>query len=349
MPKKNPNKNNSVTLKEVAAELGVSAMTVSRAVNNSPNVDSKTKKRILEKAKKMGYTPNLVAKSLVSSKTYTVGVVIPEISHSFFPDVVRGIEEVVDSKAYQILLTNTSDNFEKEKKVIEALKAKRVDGMLISSSLMTDNFSYYKELIKSGMPIVFFDRCIENIGASCIKVNDQAASQQITEHLINLGYKKIGYLSGPKKVSIGKARFDGFNIAMIKNGLPVDDKLIIENGYNEKGGYDAMKKLLKLPAKDRPRAVVAVNDPVAFGAMDAIKDANLRIPEDIAIVGFTNDIRANLVTPPLTTVNQPAYELGKKAASKLIDTIQEKGDLVENVELITNLVVRESCGSLLYK
>jgi len=349
MPKKNPNKNSSVTLKEVAAELGLSAMTVSRAVNDSPNVNSKTKKKILEKAQKMGYTPNLVAKSLVSSKTYTVGVVIPEISHSFFPDVVRGIEEVVDSKAYQILLTNTSDNFEKEKKVIDALKAKRVDGMLISSSLTKDDFSFYEDLIKSGMPVVFFDRCIENIGASCIKVNDQAASQQITEHLIKLGYKKIGYLSGPRNVSIGKARFDGFSIAMIKNGLPVVDKLIVENGYNERGGYDAMKKLLKLPEKDRPRAVVAVNDPVAIGAMEAIKDVNLRIPEDIAIVGFTNDIRAKLVSPPLTTVSQPAYELGKKAASKLIDTIQEKVDVVENIELITSLVVRESCGSQLAK
>ncbi len=347
MPKKNHNKNGSVTLKEVAAELGVSAMTVSRAVNNSPNVDVKTKKRILAKVKEMGYTPNLVAKSLVSSKTFTVGVVIPEISHSFFPDVVRGIEEVLDSKEYQILLTNTSDNFEKEKKVIQALKSKRVDGILISSSLTTDDFSFYEELINSGIPIVFFDRCIENLGASCIKVNDQAATQQITEHLIKLGYKKIGYLSGPKNVSIGKARFDGFNMAMIKNGLAIDEKLIVENGYNEKGGYDAMNELLMLPEKDRPRAIVAVNDPVAFGAMDAIKEANLRIPEDIAIVGFTNDIRAKLVTPPLTTVNQPAYDVGKKAASKLIATIQEKGDLVENVELITSLVIRESCGSQL--
>ena len=345
MPREIKKSTKNVTLKEVAAELGVSTMTVSRAINNRPNVDEQTKKKIMEVVTRMGYTPNLVAKSLISSKTYTIGVVIPEISHSFFPEVVKGIEEVANSHNYQIFLTNTSDSFEKEKAVIEALRAKRVDGILISTSLTNNDYSFYKRLVESGLPMVFFDRCISDVGISCIGVNDKSASRQITEHLIHKGYKRIGYLSGPKQLSIGKDRFEGFMEAMLLHNLPVDENLIIENGFNEKGGYHAMNKLLELPVSQRPRAVVAVNDPVAFGAMDAIREAGLRIPEDIAIVGFTNDIRASLVNPPLTTVHQPAFEVGKKAASKIIKTIEYEDEPVENVELITKLVIRQSCGS----
>jgi DNA-binding LacI/PurR family transcriptional regulator len=334
----------NITLKEVAEAVGVSTMTVSRVINNRPYVDENTRKKILEAARKMGYTPNHVAKSLVSSRTYTIGVIIPEISHSFFPEVVRGIEEATNNKNYQIFLTNTSDSFEKEQKVINVLRSKRVDGILVSSSLTTDDFSFYKQIIKSGLPLVFFDRGVEDIGASCIGVNDKTASRQITEHLISHNYERIGYLSGPKRVSIGKERFDGYIEAMTRHKLKIDERLIIENGFNEKGGYEAMNKLLALPKEIRPRAVVAVNDPVAFGAMDAIREAGLEIPNDIAIAGFTDDIRAKLVACPLTTVQQPAYEVGKKAASKLIRTIENKDETVENVELMTKIVIRKSCG-----
>jgi DNA-binding LacI/PurR family transcriptional regulator len=344
MPKESRGKPGNITLKEVAEAVGVSTMTVSRVINNRPNVDEKTRKKILEAARKMGYTPNHVAKSLVSSRTYTIGVIIPEISHSFFPEVVRGIEEATNYKNYQIFLTNTSDSFGKEQKAINALRSKRVDGILVSTSLTTDDFLFYKQIISSGLPLVFFDRGIEDIGASCIGVNDKAASRQITGHLISHHYGRIGYLSGPKRVSIGKERFDGYIEAMTKHNLAIDERLIIENGFNEKGGYEAMNKLLALPKEIRPRAVVAVNDPVAFGAMDAIREAGLDIPNDIAIAGFTDDIRAKLVACPLTTVQQPAYEVGKKAASKLIRTIENKDEPVENVELITTLVIRKSCG-----
>jgi DNA-binding LacI/PurR family transcriptional regulator len=344
MTKKSRDRTKNITLKEVAAELGVSMMTISRAINNRPNVDSQTRQRILDTAREMGYTPNHVAKSLVSSKTYTIGIVIPEISHSFFPEVVRGIEELTNAKNYQIFLTNTSDSFEKEQKIINALRSKRVDGILVSSSLTTNDFSLYKNVIASGLPLVFFDRCIEDIGASCISVNDLTASRQITEHLIGHEYKKIAYLSGPKNISIGKERLEGFMSAMDQHQLEIDDRWIVEAGFNEIGGYKAMQQLLTLPETSRPRAVVAVNDPVAIGAMSAIKEAGLSIPDDIAIVGFTNDIRAELMPCPLTTVHQPAYEIGKIAASKLIQTIENTNEPIENIELIASLLTRRSCG-----
>ncbi len=217
-----------VTLKQIAEALGVSAMTVSRALNNRSNVDDKTKERVLKKARSMGYTPNHVAKSLVSRKTYTIGVLIPEITHAFFPEVVRGIEEVTNQFDYQLFLTNANEQFEREKEAIKILRSKRVDGILISSSLTTDDYSFYEDIINGRPKIVFFDRCIENIGASCVSVNDQASSKKITEHLIKEhNYTKIAHLSGPQKVSIGRERYEGYLEALRKHNLPIKDKWII--------------------------------------------------------------------------------------------------------------------------
>nr|WP_286670555.1 LacI family DNA-binding transcriptional regulator [Fodinibius salsisoli] len=293
----------------------------------------------------MGYTPNHVAKSLVSSKTYTIGVVIPEITHAFFPEVVRGIEEVTNSSSYQLFLTNANEKFEQEKKAIKALRSKRVDGILISSSLTVEDYSFYKQLIQSDTEIVFFDRCVENIGASCVSVNDKISARQITEHLITEhGFTKLAYLSGPQHVSVGRERYQGFLDAMNKHDIPLVDKWIIEGGFQEKAGYKAMKQILDLPRDEFPEAIINVNDPSAIGAIQAINEEGLSIPDDFAIVGFTDDIRANLLKVPLTTVHQPAYEVGKRAARKLLDSIENEDEPTENIELLTTLKIRASCG-----
>jgi len=331
------------TQKEIAKELGISVMTVSRALNNRENVDEKTKKKVLATAKRLGYKPNQIAKSLVLNKTFTIGVVVPEISHSFFPEVIRGIEEVAYQHNYHLILTHSAEKQKREKDALNTLESHRVDGILISTAESVKNFKLYKELVNAKYPIVFFDRYVEGIDASSVGINDKESSKEITKHLISHGYHKLAHLSGPKEVSIGNKRLEGFKEALEEADLKIDPDLIVESGFNESGGYDAMKKLLKLPKNKRPRAVVAVNDPAAFGAMQAIKDAGLRIPEDIAIVGFTDDIRAELVSCPLTTVRQPAYEVGKKAAQKLIDCIN--GDeKVEHIVVETELVIRQSCG-----
>jgi DNA-binding LacI/PurR family transcriptional regulator len=345
MAKDGKKTNGIVTLKEVAAALGLSTMTVSRALNDRPNVNPKTKKRIQEVATKMGYTPNHVAKSLVSNRTYTIGVVIPEIGHAFFPEVVRGIDEISSEANYQIFLTNSSEDFEKEKRSIEALRAKRVDGILVSTSIKSTDFSFFENLRNTGIKIVFFDRCIHNLGISCIGVNDRVASRQITEHLIKNGYKKIAYLSGPPEVTIGRERLAGFREALSSAGIEINENRIVETGLTEIDGKEAMQKLLALPEEERPDAVATVNDPSALGAIEAIKEYGLSIPDDIAIVGFTNEVRASIIDPPLTTINQPAYDVGKKAADKLLRTIENENEPVENVELVANLVVRKSCGS----
>jgi DNA-binding LacI/PurR family transcriptional regulator len=333
-----------VTLKHIAEELGISAMTVSRAINNRSNVDEKTKERVLKKAESMGYTPNHIAKSLVSNKTSTIGVVVPEIAHSFFAQAIQGMEKITYRDDYRIILTHSAEKEDREKYALETLRAQRVDGILISSAEKISDYEVYKSIVRSGIKLVFFDRCVEYIGASCIQVDDRVGSKKIMQHLVDHGYKRIAHLRGPMSVSIGKERLEGYKEALKENDLPVDESLIIESGFTEKGGYEAMKNLLEAGKDKLPDAVFAVNDPSAFGAMDAIEDHGLSVPDDIAIVGFSDDIRAGLMAPSLTTVRQPAYQIGKIAADKLIRLIENENEPVENIEVKTELVIRESCG-----
>ncbi|MBF8295233.1 MAG: LacI family transcriptional regulator [Bacteroidetes bacterium] len=333
-----------VTAKEVAEKLRISTMTVSRVMNKSANVDENTRRRVLEAAQELGYSPNHIAKSLVLRRTHTIGVVVPEITHSFFPEAIRGIEEVAYQARYHVILTHSAELADREKDAIMTLEAKRVDGILISTAQSVEDYSLYRQVIQLGMPIVFFDRCVGGIGASCVSIDDEESAQRITNHLIDHGYTRLAHLSGPQHISIGVDRLNGFLSALSDRDITVHQELIVEAGFHESGGYEAMKKLLDLPAAARPRAVVAVNDPAAFGAIRAILERGLRIPQDIAIVGFTDDIRAALMPTPLTTIRQPAFEIGRRAATKLIAVIEGTSVEVQDIVVKTNEVLRESCG-----
>lgn len=331
-----------VTVKQVAERLGISMMTVSRALNNRPNVDENTRKKVIKTAREMGYVPNLIAKSLVEKKTFTIGVVVPEITHSFFPEVIRGIEEVAHENSYQLILMHTAESADREAKAIDTLISKQVDGILISTAESTKDRNFYKNLLGLGIPLVFYDRCVYKIGASCVGIDDEKSSINITKHLINLGFKKFAHLSGPLTVSIGRERKKGFKKALEENDIEYHKDLVVESGFHEAGGYTAMMQLLELPESKRPDAVVAVNDPAAFGAMKAIFEQKLKIPEDIAITGFSDDIRAELMSVPLTTVRQPAYLVGKEAAEKLVKHIEKNDEEVEEIIIPTEIVIRES-------
>ncbi len=333
-----------VTVKQIADEIGMSMMTVSRALNENGNINKKTREKVLKTAKKLGYIPNFVAKSLVQQKTFTIGVIIPEITHSFFPEVIRGIEEVAYQSKYQIILAHSAEDQQKEKLAIRTLASKRVDGLLISTAQSVTEFDHYQEVVSHGLPLVSFDRCVYDIGVSTVSIDDELSAEQITEHLIKIGYKKIAHLAGPVTVSIGKKRLNGFKKALKKNKLVLNEDFIIPSGFQEADGYNSMKKLLKLPKTKRPRGIVAVNDPAAFGAMKAILEEGYKIPEDFALVGFSDDIRAELMEVPLTTIRQPAYELGRIATQKLIAHIENSKEKVEEIILPTEIVVRSSCG-----
>jgi DNA-binding LacI/PurR family transcriptional regulator len=333
-----------VTAKEVADKLGISTMTVSRVMNERANVDAETRRRVLEAAQELGYRPNFIAKSLVLRRTNTIGVVVPEITHSFFPEAIRGIEEVASQAKFHLILTHSAESAEKERDAILTLESSRVDGILVSTAQSVEDPSQYRTILQLGLPIVFFDRCVPGIGASCVSIDDEESAFRITGHLISHGYTRIAHLSGPPKVSIGRARLKGFKRALCEGDLACDENLIVESGFQESGGYAAMKTLLQLPPTARPRAVVAVNDPAAFGAAKAIAEYGLRIPEDVALVGFSDDIRASLLPTPLTTIRQPAYEVGKRAAEKLIALIEGTSPAVEDIVIPAEVVIRQSCG-----
>lgn len=335
-----------VTEQKLARMLGVSAMTISRALNDRPNVDERTRARVLKAARRYGYSPDHIARSLALNKTETIGVVVPEISHSFFPEVIRGIEDAVYSAGYHLILTHTAEDAHREQDAINTLESKRVDGLLISTAQTVTSHATYINAIRLGVPIVFFDRVVEKIGATCVSIDDEDCCARITEHLIGHGYTAIAHLSGPSNVSIGRGRLRGYRKALARNNMAYRAELVVESGFHEKGGYLAMEKLLQLPARRRPDAVVAVNDPAAFGAMKAIRQHRLKIPLDVAIVGMSDDVRAELLFSPLTTIRQPAYEIGRTAAAALIDEIEGKQKPGRNILVRTELAVRKSCGCL---
>jgi DNA-binding LacI/PurR family transcriptional regulator len=333
-----------VTVEEVARECGLSAMTVSRVLNDHPNVSETTRKRVLKVSRRLGYTPNQIAKSLVLRKTHTIGVVVPEITHSFFPEAIRGIEEVTYRLGYHLILMHSAESAQREEDAIRTLEAKRVDGILISMAQDVHDYRMYKHLVRQGVQVVFFDRCVPGIGASCVSIDDEESARRITEHLLGHGYRRIAHLSGPTRVSIGAARFRGFKRALRENRTLLHDELVIESGFHESGGYEAMRLLLDLPADRRPRAVLAINDPAAYGAMKAIAERGLRVPEDIAIVGFSDDIRSELMPTPLTTIRQPAYDVGKRAAQQLFAEIEGTSEPADQITVKAELVIRRSCG-----
>lgn len=333
-----------VTARDVAGKLGLSTMTVSRALNRRPNVDEETRELVLRTARKLGYSPNDIAKSLARNKTDTIGVVVPEISHSFFPEAIRGIEEVTYEAGYHLILTHSAEIALRERDAIQTLESKRVDGILISTAQDITDSLVYEKIIQVGVPVVFFDRCIRGIGATCVSIDDEESSYALTGHLLDHGYRRIGHLAGPQKISVGRERLIGFKRALADRGVPVDETLIVESGFGESGGYAAMNRILDLPTDRRPQAVVAVNDPAAFGAMEAILERGFTIPGDIAIVGFSDDIRAPLMPVPLTTVRQPAYALGKLAAERLLAAIEGKSSGPEEVTVKAELILRDSCG-----
>ena len=333
-----------VTAKDVAKALGISTMTVSRALNNKPNVSEETRRKVRQTSRTIGYFPNHIAKSLVLRKTDTIGVVVPEITHSFFPEVVSGIEEICYKKGYHLILAHSAENANRETDVIYTLTSNQVDGLLISTAQTVEDYLVYQQIIQRGLPLVFYDRCVKGIGASCVSIDDEECASQITEHLIEHDYYPIAHISGPSRISIGISRQNGFKKALKKHHLEVKDKLIVEAGLQEADGYQAMQQIFKLPRGEWPRAVVAVNDPAAFGAMNAIYERNLKIPDDIAIVGFSDDIRAELMPTPLTTIRQNAYEVGKKAVEKLIAVINNDSDNNEEIIVTGELIIRKSCG-----
>ncbi|MGY6545241.1 MAG: LacI family DNA-binding transcriptional regulator, partial [Cyclobacteriaceae bacterium] len=332
-------------IKDIARELNVSSSTVSRALKDYPGISDETKRRVKELADKLNYRPNAVALSLRKSKSFTIGVIIPEVVHFFFSTVISGIEEVAFSNGYNVILCQTNERLDREKSSIDTMLSNQIDGLLVSFSKETTEFDHFSKLMDLDFPIVFFDRLPEIPNAVNVTVNDFEGAYQAVKHLLEQGYKRIVHLAGPSNLAISKKRKEGYLKALAEAGIEADESLIIEcPGGNEKESFDVTKQLFE-NEKNRPDAIFAHHDIVAAGAMMALKSLDLRIPEDVGLVGYSNWQFSSMIDPPLSTVSQPGFKIGETAITMLLEMIDKKRDYKSEpvqVVLDTELLVRKS-------
>lgn len=335
---------NRTTIKDIAVKLNISPSTVSRALNGNLLISNTTKKKVIETAHELNYHPNILARSLINRRSKMIGVIVPEVTHNFFSSVISGIEGVAYDAGYVIILCESNESYEREVINTEALVNNQIAGLIVSISQSTTESKHFQNLQRLGIPLVFFDRVCDNINTSKILVDDYGGAYKAVEHLINKGYKRIAHLGGTEHLSISRDRLLGYIDALNTFRIPYNKDLVYYGGFHEQDGVKGMQLLLDL--KEPPNAVFAVNDPVAIGAYEEIKRRGLKIPQDIAVVGFSNNPISALIDPPLTTIEQPAFELGKRAASVLLDQIDAKSDKnifkpVREV-LETKLIIRSS-------
>lgn len=333
---------NKVTIHDIAKALSIDSSTVSRALNNSERVKQKTKDLVLEKAKEMGYQPNVLASNLRKKKTSTIGVIVPRISRHFFSSAISGIEETAYEAGYNVIICQSLEKLDREKNIINTLLANRVDGVLMSISMETKDYSHLEGVKKQGTNLVFFDRHCDVPNNSNVLIDDFKGGYDATEHLINKGCKSIAHYSGPQNLEIYKNRFKGYKAALKKYGLDFKEELVITSKLMEKDGLENTKKLLGLAYK--VDGIFSANDVAAIGAIKFLKQENIKIPEDIAIVGFSNESISSVIEPSLTTMNQSGFEIGKTAANLLLSQIASKADKIENKTIILtpNLIERKS-------
>lgn len=329
-----------VTIKDVAEKVGVNPSTVSRVLNGDSNLSirEETRNRILEAIKEMGYTPNPIARSLRKKTSDAIGMLIPDITNPFFPEVIKGAETAASEKGLSVILCNTDENSDKERNLVRFLIDRRVDGMLLFSSRLEDET--VSEVEKSGIPFVLVNRGSRSNSGAYVVVDNTLGAKLAMQHLIGLGHEKIAHISGFLYTETGLERLEGYRKSLNAAGLPFDSECMVEAGFTEQQGYIAMQKLLSLT--NPPTAVFAANDLMAMGAMTAIMEKGLRVPEDISLVGFDDIWVANRITPALTTVKIPLIEMGSLAMKIISDKIAQKEIQDERIILTPELIIRSS-------
>jgi LacI family transcriptional regulator len=312
-----------VTLMDIARELNITAATVSRALNNHPAIKESTKKTVRQVAEKLQYQPNKIASSLRSGKSNIIGVIIPSAEINFFGSVVHGIEKVANENNYNVLIYQTNELYEYEKKGVQTFLRSQVDGVLASISKESINLDHYNEIKKRGVPLILFDRAVDTLGVSSVVVDDYAGAFAATKHLIMQGCRRIAHIGGQQHVSIFNQRLKGYIDALNVHGIAVDDDLIVFGKVSIESGRDRMQKLLAL--SNKPDGLFAVEDFTALGAMQTIKSAGLKIPDQMAIIGFANEPFGEYITPSLSTVNQQTVQMGEEAAKLFFSSVDKKG------------------------
>jgi len=307
-------------MQDVAREAGVSVNTVSRALAGKPDVSPETRARVLEVAERLGYRPNKLARGLRSNKTGTIGVVVTDIANPFFGALVKGVERAARQHDYSIILQDTDEDYEREREAIQVMLAERVDGLLITP--VQTGTETIEELKEAGLPFVLLGRHFDDLETDYVVTDDVEGGFLATEHLIKLGHKRIAMINGPLHISSARERFQGYKKALDHYGIELDESIVSAGATTTEEGYELTKSLLDRPA--RPTAIFAYSDFVAFGVMRAIREARLKVPEDVAVVGYDDVEFSSHLEVPLTTVKIPKGLLGERAVESLLNKIDGK-------------------------
>lgn len=328
------------TIKDIAEQANVSFSTVSRALNDKYGVKPDTKKRVLEIARNLNYRPNALARGLVNRQTNTIGLIIPDIKNPFFPEVAGGIEERGAELGFNVFLCNTNWSEEREERYIDLLTERRVDGLIVSPT--GESMDVLEDMLHESLPVVYVSRAPRATSRSYVVIDNVRGGFLATKHLIEAGYETIGFLGATQDEATCGERYQGYRSALEKYGIAVADRYVKQGDFRRKSGYDLVGEMLE--AGDRPRAIFAVNDLVALGAIQAVRSAGLRVPQDVAVVGFDDIEIASLQEIQLSTINQPKYLMGSVAMEILAETIRQGvADVTpRKVMLEPELVVRGS-------
>jgi DNA-binding LacI/PurR family transcriptional regulator len=330
------------TLKDVAEHAQVSKATVSRVLNNNPNVAEELRVRVLESIRLLGYQPNRAARRLRASVSEVLGLIISDIENPFFISVVRGVEDAAYDSQMSVVLCNTDENPAKQQMYLRVMRAERVAGLIISPTNVNEDFTELRQL---GIPVILLDRRTDKFETDAVTIDNVGGAYLAVKHLIDLGYERIGTIGGSPHLTTGRERYEGYRKALNAAGLKIDEKSVKIGDFKTASGYHLASELIGLPRP--PQAIFVANNLMTLGTLRALRENGVRVPQDIALVGFDDMPWSSELCPPLTAISQPTYELGQETVQLLLRRLANPDAPIRTVTLQPRLVVRESCGVML--
>jgi len=339
----------AVTIKDIAKALGLSTSTVSRALRDSYEISPETKKLVLEYAEMIKYHPNPIALSLKERRSRSIGVIVSEIANSFFSQAIDGIESIAYKNGYNVIISQSRESFDREVINLHYLTSRSIDGLIVSVASETKDFSNFKDLHEKGMPIVFFDRIVDEINTHKVTIDNYQGAYDATRYLIENGYKEIAAIANSEILSITKDRLAGYKAALADHGISEKESFIKfceHGGLNLSEVEQVVSELISV--EPRPDAILALGDKLTTGTLRILKAQKLRVPDDIGLIGFSNSDTTELIEPPLSIIKQPAFEMGEIATDLLIQLIESKRPVTEfeKRELAPQLIIRESAKNI---
>jgi LacI family transcriptional regulator len=331
------------TVHDIAKELNVAASTVSRALSNHPGISDATKKVVIRMTKKLNYSPHGIAAALRNGRSNIIGVIVPVADRTFFASIVRGIEEIANKAQYQVMICQTYEDPLKEAAAIEALLNSRVDGIIASLSKRTEDFIHFSKVRSKGIPLILFDRANDELGVSHVVIDDYAASYKAVKHLIEQGCKRIAHFTNFEKINIYKERLRGYKTALEDHGISIDPCLVLESNLQLEDGRKCAFEVLK--SSPLPDAIFSSSDLGAVGALQVLKENHIRVPQQIALIGFSNEPFTMFTDPPITSIDQHCKQMGNTAAEIFLDEVKVSSTslfIPKKVVLMPELIVRES-------